>query len=116
MELSAQFEDGRGGRLPTKIVGADNDLPVVLLDQQVLFGEDHGRAIVSAPPDHKDEVIGIAQAGGVAAVDIGAVGEPSGRLEIQTNDAILSVAVDDLTTRYANAIAGPMQQVPTPTA
>ncbi len=83
---------------------------------QVLFGEDQGRALVSAPPEQRETVLGAAHRHEMAAIDIGTVGEPSGRLEITTVDAILSVAMEDLRTKSSRAISGPMQQVPTPAA
>lgn len=70
----------------------------------VLFGEDQGRALVSAQPGHVDRVLALAREGGVPAVVLGAVGEPRGTLEITLRDGILRMTVEELRNIYLAAL------------
>jgi phosphoribosylformylglycinamidine synthase len=96
-----------GGAYDAQSIGAAVDLHRAfdgLKHTEQLFSEDHGRALISAAPEHSEAVLGLATELGVHAVDIGTVGEPDGALEITLDGAILRIAIGDLRDAYASAI------------
>lgn len=88
-------------------LGADLDLREVqasLSPVQLLFGEDHGRALVSAPAERKARVLALAREQGVPATAIGTVGAPGARLRMTLRDTEWSWPVGELRDVYGAAI------------
>jgi phosphoribosylformylglycinamidine synthase II len=88
-------------------LGCDADLAPLasgLAPAAVLFGEDHGRAVVSAPPEHVEAVLHVAERQGVPAYVIGTVGAPGGRVCIRVGGAAVDRPVQRLREIYENAI------------
>ena len=83
-----------------------------LADAALLFGEDHGRVVVTCESDAADEVRRTASAHGVPCTRIGAVTDPGAPLEIQTRSASLRLEADELRRRYFGAIPDIMNQQP----
>ncbi|HEX9690570.1 MAG TPA: phosphoribosylformylglycinamidine synthase subunit PurL [Gemmatimonadales bacterium] len=75
----------------------------------MLFGEDHGRALLSCQPDAVDLVCDRARAHGVPVFVVGTVGQPNGALEITMGDGIFRVSVRDLRAIYYQAIPRRME-------
>jgi phosphoribosylformylglycinamidine synthase II len=70
----------------------------------LLFGEDHGRAVVSAAPARAPGVLAVARRHGVEARVIGTVGEPGGTVRITVGAHELRRAAESLRAVYENAI------------
>ena len=73
-------------------------------DAALLFGEDHGRIVVSVAPEHEDAVRAVAHEHGVPVVPIGKVGGPDDPLDISTGSTSLRLELDRLRERYFGAI------------
>jgi len=89
----------------------DDDLP----DTALLFGEDHGRVVVSCAPEEEDRVRQLAADYGVPCQRIGTVtvdGETPeiGTLEIATRSSTLALALDVLSDHYFGTIPGIMSE------
>ncbi len=80
------------------------DLQAHVPTDALLFGEDHGRALLSAPPEHRDAVLALADEYRVPAAAIGEVTEPDGTLEIMLRNAILRVPISELRRTYHAAL------------
>jgi phosphoribosylformylglycinamidine synthase len=90
--------------------GASVNLTVGSLTQtQMLFAEDHGRAVVSVAPENLSRVEGLARSVGLQTSSIGKVGGPGESIEIQTNDG--TITLDSVMVRqiYLDAIPRLMQ-------
>ena len=84
----------------------EDDLP----DTALLFGEDHGRVVVSCGPDDEDEVRRLASDYGVPCARIGAVTGEGAALEIETRSSTLTLALDVLNDHYFGTIPGIMSE------
>ena len=96
-------------------LGADLDLTGLqhgLSAAALLFGEDHGRAIVSLEPARRDAVLTLAREHGVAATVVGKVLATPARLQIRLRGATLSLPVSELRELYARAIPRRMASLP----
>ncbi len=92
-------------------VRLDDDLP----DTALLFGEDHGRVVVSCGPEEEARVRQLAADYGVPCTRIGTVtgeGETPeiGTLEIRTRSSTLRLALDVLSDHYFGTIPGIMSE------
>jgi len=76
---------------------------------EALFGEDHGRALLSVPPAQADRVLTQARDAGVPAVHLGAVGDRDGALTVRLSTTTLSLPVSELRRLYTEAIPSRMQ-------
>ncbi|MSR06915.1 MAG: phosphoribosylformylglycinamidine synthase subunit PurL [Gemmatimonadetes bacterium] len=93
-------------------LGAKTDLREIqgsLATAGMLFGEDHGRAIVSCAPEFKDRVLAAAKRAGVPAHAIGTVGEKLGRLEFVLRDSTIRLGTPELRETYYTAIPRRME-------
>ena len=93
------------------VVRLDDDLP----DTALLFGEDHGRVVVSCGPEEEARVRQLAADYGVPCTRIGTVtreGETPeiGTLEIRTRSSTLRLALDVLSDHYFGTIPGIMSE------
>ena len=70
----------------------------------LLFGEDHGRAVVSATPANARAVIELARTHGLSARVIGTVGASRGEVRIGVGDARVARPAADLLRIYERAI------------
>ncbi len=87
--------------------GASLDLAPVgagMSDPQLLFGEDHGRALLSVDPERVKRVLAAAHEHGVPALTLGSVTRSGTSLEIRTRSTILRWATSELRDCYLNAI------------
>ena len=94
----------RTGRSVGATVRFDDPLP----DAALLFGEDHGRVVVSCGPDDEESVRRMASRYGVPCTRIGTVTGGRSPLEIETRSATLNLDMDVLRYRYFGAIPGVM--------
>ncbi len=101
-----------GGAYDHETLGADVDLRSLDTTASVhalLFGEDHGRALLSLPTTALSDVTRRAAKRGVPSWALGHVGEINGDLVIRTRGAIFQWPTGDLRTQYATAIPRRMQ-------
>jgi phosphoribosylformylglycinamidine (FGAM) synthase-like enzyme len=101
-----------GGPYAEGALGAKVDLREVqanLATDALLFGEDHGRALLSIAADQAGALLSLARRAGVAARVIGTVGEKLGRLEMVTRDATLRLGTVELRETFYNAIPRRME-------
>ena len=84
----------------------DDDLP----DTALLFGEDHGRVVVSCEPEEQDRVRRIASDYGVPCTRIGTVTGEGAALEIETRSSTLKLALSVLNDHYFGTIPGIMSE------
>ena len=87
-------------------VRLEDDLP----DTALLFGEDHGRVVVSCGPEHEDKVRRIASDYGVPCTRIGTVTGEGTALEIETRSSTLTLALGVLNDHYFGTIPGIMSE------
>ena len=86
----------------------DEDLrPVVSL-----FGESHGRIVVSCAPDSTEEVLRIAGLHDVPAVKIGSVLDGSEGFSLKVRGASISTSTDEIGAAYFGAIPSIMNAAP----
>jgi phosphoribosylformylglycinamidine synthase len=79
----------------------------------LLFGEDHGRAVVAVAARHVRDVLAAATQRGVPAVEIGTVRAPRGKLEIAFGEATLTWDVAHLRDVYFGAVPRRMEIIAT---
>ena len=91
-------------------VGASVRLADALPDTALLFGEDHGRVVVSCAPEEEDNVRQIASDYGVPCARIGAVAGEGSSLEIETRSSTLTLDLGVLSDHYFGAIPGIMSE------
>ena len=84
----------------------EDDLP----DTALLFGEDHGRVVVSCGPEAEDEVRRLASDYGVPCARIGTVTGEGTALEIETRSSTLTLALGVLNDHYFGTIPGIMSE------
>ena len=84
----------------------DDDLP----DTALLFGEDHGRVVVSCGREEEDRVRRIASDYGVPCTRIGTVTGEGAALEIETRSSTLKLALSLLNDHYFGTIPGIMSE------
>ena len=70
----------------------------------VLFGEDQGRAVVSASPDRRDAVLALARQHGVEAHVVGTVGAPRGQVRLAVSPHVVERPAEQLRRIYDDAI------------
>ena len=75
-----------------------------LTTEALLFGEDHGRVVISADPAQVPAIVSAARAAGVPAAPIGAVGAPDGAVVIVVPDARIDIPVARLRQLYFGAL------------
>jgi phosphoribosylformylglycinamidine synthase len=105
-------ESAMGGPYARAGFGADVDLspfPGALAGPEALFGEDHGRALLSVDPAHAERVLSAARGAGVAAARLGRVGEPDGAVTVRVAGTTVSLPVGALLTLYTDAIPSRMR-------
>jgi len=108
-----------GGPYAPSGIGATVDLTPLagtLTPQQGLFGEDHGRVVITCSRTHADRVIALAGEHGVPAVAVGTVGERHGPLVIRAGDNSWQWPVDELRSIFFDAIPRRLQHVATDAA
>ena len=87
-------------------VRLEDDLPGTAL----LFGEDHGRIVVSCAPGDEQRLRRLAEDYGVPCSRIGTVTGPGSALGIETASSALRLELDLLSERYFGAIPGIMNE------
>jgi phosphoribosylformylglycinamidine synthase len=90
-------------------LGLEADLTVLGAASQpaapaLLFGEDQGRAVVSAPPDRRDAVLAVARRHGVEARVVGTVGAPRGQVRLTAARQVVERPAEQLRRIYDDAI------------
>ncbi len=109
--LAATLVESCLGRPRTgRAVGASIRLEDELPDTALLFGEDHGRVIVSCGPDEEENVRRMTSDHGVPCTRIGTVTGEESPLEINTRSAALRLALGALRDRYFGTIPGIMSE------
>ncbi len=96
-----------GGPYQDIPLGAVVDLRLpqgTLTPEEMLFGEDHGRVLVSSPATCREAVLRHADGRGIRALAIGSVGEASEALEVRLDATLLKWATPKLRERYLTAI------------
>jgi phosphoribosylformylglycinamidine synthase len=108
-----------GGPYAAAGIGAAVDLTAhagSLDPHRLLFGEDHGRAVVTCSRGHSDRVLALAATHGVPAALVGSVGERHGPLAIRAGGLAWQWPVDELRRIFFDAIPRRLQQVTTDAA
>jgi phosphoribosylformylglycinamidine synthase len=103
----AVAEAALGGPYAARGLGASLDLAEYggpLPDEELLFGEDGARAVVSCPPSAAPDLLALAAEHGVPAAGIGRVGRSGEDLELRTRSRLFSWVIDDLRRIYYEAI------------
>jgi phosphoribosylformylglycinamidine synthase len=103
----AVAEAALGGPYAARGLGAAVDLTGyggALPDEDLLFGEDGARAVVSCAPSAASDLVALAAEHGVPAQRAGTVGESGGKLELCTGPRLFSWVIDDLRRIYYAAI------------
>ena len=109
--LAATLVESCLGRPRTgRAVGASIQLEDEIPGTALLFGEDHGRVVVSCGPDEEDSVRRMASDYGVPCERIGTVTGEMSPLEIKTQSAALRLALGVLQDRYFGTIPGIMSE------
>jgi len=80
-------------------------------DLGVLYGEDHGRVVISCRPDQVAAVTALAGEHGVPVFDAGEVGPAGGAVAVTVGANRYNWSVDDLRTTYFSAIPRRMSHV-----
>ena len=91
-------------------VGAAVNFADPLPDTALLFGEDHGRAVITCAPEDADRLLLHAENYGVPCARIGTVTEPGAPLEIETPSSRLRLEAETLRKRYYGVIPDIMNQ------
>jgi phosphoribosylformylglycinamidine synthase len=94
--------------------GLDVELADTIATAPLLFGEAHGRIVVSCTPSNVESVLAIADKHGVPAAEIGAVGENRAnvRFTVRTPTVTIDVPVHDLEEVWSTAIPRLMDRFP----
>lgn len=103
-----------GGPYAAAGIGATVDLSTMagaLTPEQLLFGEDHGRVVVTCSRTQADRVLALAAEHGVPAALAGTVGERHGPLVIRAGGNSWRWAVDELRQIFFDAIPRRLQHV-----
>jgi phosphoribosylformylglycinamidine synthase len=79
-----------------------------LTDAELLFGEDHGRAVVSVPPENIAAILEMATRFGVPAASIGCVTGYNSPLALITRSTTIDIATAELRELYLDAIPARM--------
>ncbi|MYF62036.1 MAG: hypothetical protein F4179_10255 [Gammaproteobacteria bacterium] len=85
-------------------VGANVRFTAPLPDAALLFGEDHGRVVVSCAPEDEERLRSLAADHGVPCEQVGTVTEPGAPLEIATGSSELRLEAETLRERYYGVI------------
>ena len=101
-----------GRRRTGQPVGASVRLDDALPPAALLFGEDHGRVVVSASPADETAVREMAAGHGVPCARIGTVGDERFSLSIHLREEFLELPLDLLADRYFGAIPRAMDDEP----
>ena len=107
----AVVESCVGGAYVERCFGANLDLTVMknLTNSQVLFGEDHGRALLSADVSNAQTLEKLAAEHGVPLHHIGTVADPDGSITFRLQDREMSLDSKMARQTYMNAIPRRMQ-------
>jgi phosphoribosylformylglycinamidine synthase len=108
-----------GGPYAPAAIGAAIDLTAyagALDPQRLMFGEDHGRVVVTCSRTQADRVVDLAVELGVPAVPVGFVGERHGPLAITAGSNSWQWPVDELRRIFFDAIPRRLQHVATDAA
>ena len=109
--LAATLVESCLGRPRTgRAVGASIRFEDELPDTALLFGEDHGRVVISCGPDEEENVRRMTSDYGVPCERIGTVTSEESPLEINTRSATLRLALGVLRDRYFGTIPGIMSE------
>jgi phosphoribosylformylglycinamidine synthase len=103
-----------GGPYAPAGIGAAIDLTAhagTLDPQRLLFGEDHGRVVITCSRTQADRVIDLATEQGIPAVAVGFVGERHGPLAIKAGGNSWQWPVDDLRRIFFDAIPRRLKHV-----
>ena len=96
----------RTGRSVGAVVRFTDAVP----DAALLFGEDHGRVVVTCAPEDEEELRGMTSSYGVPCARIGTVTDPGAPLEIETPSTRLRLEAETLRDRYYGVIPETMNQ------
>jgi len=103
-----------GGPYAPSAIGAAIDLTAyagTLDPQRLMFGEDHGRVVITCSRTQADRVVDLATELGVSATPVGFVGERHGPLSIRAGSGSWQWPVDDLRRIFFDAIPRRLQHV-----
>jgi phosphoribosylformylglycinamidine synthase subunit PurL len=101
--------DPLGASVDLRAVPVPGDTPAPTLD--TLVGEDHGRALLSASPEHVEAVVTLAHESGVPVGVIGTVSGYNSMLEITTHEGVMALDTIELRDKYLTAIPDRMGTV-----
>ena len=110
----ALAESAMGGPYSTAGFGIQLDLAGYATgvgDLGLLYGEDHGRVVISCRPDQLAAVAALAAEAGVPLFDAGEVGPAGGAVTIATGASRYSWSVTELRNMYFSAIPRRMSHV-----
>jgi phosphoribosylformylglycinamidine synthase len=110
--LVAVAEAAIGGPYAASGLGVELDVSRYapgLPPEALLYGEDAGRVVVSAGPEHAGALEALAREHRVPVHRAGRVGEPGGHLELRAGDRVFSWHVPTLRRIYFEAIPRRMQ-------
>ena len=93
-------------------LGVDAQVNDDLRPVVALFGESHGRVVLSCAPEHTDRVLAIAQQHDVPARRIGTVTAKEDGFRLRVKDGGLEASLDDLADAYFGAIPRIMDAAP----
>ena len=105
-----------GGPYADGPLGAKVDLQQVqgtLQSDEVFFGEDHGRAVVSFAPRDREPLVALSARHGVPMVIIGTVGEKLAKLDIVLRDRTLRAGSGELRDIFYDALPRRMSAIAT---
>jgi len=103
-----------GGPYAPSGIGAMIDLTAYAGDldpQRLMFGEDHGRVVITCSRTQADRVVELATELGVPAMAVGFVGERHGQLAVKAAQGTWQWSVDDLRRIFFDAIPRRLQHV-----
>ncbi|HEX9729976.1 MAG TPA: phosphoribosylformylglycinamidine synthase subunit PurL [Gemmatimonadales bacterium] len=99
---SVYGEDGFGATLDLRPVGPERA-------DAILFGEDHGRALISVAPAARDRAYALAEAAGVRVVELGRVTSASGDIALTLPDTTCRYTARELRDTFFGALPAAMQ-------
>lgn len=103
-----------GSTYGTEPLGATLDLTTVqqgLSDEEMFFGEDHNRIVMSVPESELGEVLELIRERRLKAYAVGEVGEVGANISFRMTGGDVSVPVTDLRDIYEGAIPGAMSRI-----
>jgi phosphoribosylformylglycinamidine synthase len=108
----ALVEAGLGAEPPLGLSADLTGCAPGLAPAALLFGEDQGRAVVTAAPERAEPLAALARRHGVPAHVVGTVGEPGGPARLLAGDVTITRPIGDLRDIYEQAIPRRLEAAP----